>query len=434
MLFIALLIASTFGIAGAAAYFSVYGLAYTFSGVFWSVVAMGTSLEAGKLIAASYLYRYWDRTNLWLKSYLLFGIASLMILTSTGIFGYLSSGYQQDVLPLKQKQEQVTLLEDERTRALARKKQIDDLLAGQTSVTTVNKANGTIDPNAARLLREASKSRAAVAGQYKTEQETITKRVGELDTQMLALKQELIKVEAHTGPITYIAKAFGFGSDDATKYLIFLIIFAFDPMAVALTIATNTALKHRKDDLEAAAKADVIEDAVTEVKQPDALMEPEVFVYDVPTPKTDAAFKEFIAAKQLDEQEDDKPTPMPPYAPVVEAPVFKEPINLADLKPVEVAPEPVEEPFADDEPRDPEPEPVVEPAPVIQRTGAPRRQRAYSGLNQNLTSDKIAEIVNHYRYLKGKIDAGDTLSADEQWEFDSAENILRRSGYSMYLD
>ena len=110
--FIVLLALTTTFIAGSAAFFSVYGLASTFSGTFWSVVLMGSSLEAGKLIAASYLYRYWHVTNFWLKTYLMAGVAALMLLTSTGIFGYLSSGYQTDVLPLKQIEQQVKVLEN----------------------------------------------------------------------------------------------------------------------------------------------------------------------------------------------------------------------------------------------------------------------------------------------------------------------------------
>jgi hypothetical protein len=247
MLFIILLVAATMAIAGAAAFFSVYGLAHTFSGTFWSVVVMGGSLEAGKLIAASYLYRYWTRTHWILKTYLISGIVALMIMTSTGIFGYLSSGYQADVLPLKQLNEQIRLLEDERIRTIDRKKQIDDQLSKGPVVGNV--ASGSkIDPNAAKTIREARRSQESLNKQYKAEQEQTTKRVAELDQQLLELKQQLVKTEAHIGPITYIASAFGAEADDATKYLILLIIFAFDPMAVALTIAVNNAIRLRQED------------------------------------------------------------------------------------------------------------------------------------------------------------------------------------------
>ncbi|TFG96795.1 hypothetical protein E4H12_10255, partial [Candidatus Thorarchaeota archaeon] len=236
MFFIFLLVLSTIAIAGSAAYFSVYGLANTFSGVFWAVVLMGGSLEAGKLIAASYLYRYWDRTNWFLKTYMMAGVFALMALTSGGIFGYLSSGYQADVLPLKQLESQITLLEDEKVRAIQRKTDIDKQIS--------------------QLPPKYVTSRLRLIKGFQAEQKLVTDRIKELDVEVLALKQKQIKTEAHIGPITYIAKAFDAPTDEATKWLIFLIIFAFDPMAVALTLAVNIALRRREEDMaEAKAQA-----------------------------------------------------------------------------------------------------------------------------------------------------------------------------------
>ena len=83
--------------------------------------------------------------------------------------------------------------------------------------------------------------------QYTQEQQTLQQRVAELDKQLLDLKQQLVKTEAHIGPITYVAKVFDFAVDDATMYLILLIIFAFDPMAVALTLAVNVVLELRRN-------------------------------------------------------------------------------------------------------------------------------------------------------------------------------------------
>lgn len=157
MIFLILLILTTAAIAGSAAFFSVYGLAYTFSGTFWSVVVMGGSLEAGKLMAASYLYRFWNNTHLLLRWYLMAGVIALMLLTSAGIFGYLSSGYQADVLPLKEMNEQVRLLEDERQRAIDRKAQIDQQLMKGPTISSVTSGD-KIDPNAAKTIREARKA------------------------------------------------------------------------------------------------------------------------------------------------------------------------------------------------------------------------------------------------------------------------------------
>lgn len=250
MIFISLLVLVTLAIAGSAAFFSVYGLAATFSGAFWSVIMMGASLEAGKLIAASYLYRFWKETSWFLKAYLFAGITCLMLITSVGIFGFLSQGYQSDVLPLKQKQERVQLLEQEKERILQRKRQIDDLLARAPLLQNLQNQNGEIDSQTLRALRESNRTREQLSRQYKDEQQEVTNRLKQLDKELLELRQELIKTEVKIGPITYIAKVFGLPTDDATKYLIFLIIFAFDPMAIALTLAVNIALQKHKESKE----------------------------------------------------------------------------------------------------------------------------------------------------------------------------------------
>lgn len=409
MFFIALLILATTAIAGAAAYFSVYGLAYTFSGVFWSVVAMGASLEAGKLIAASYLYRYWHKTNILLKSYLMLGVVALMLMTSVGIFGYLSSGYQQDVLPLKMKTEQVQLLEEEKVRVMDRKRQIDDLMASSASVSTVEGTKG-IDRNAVRALRETTHARESLVKQYKTEQKDVTERLKQLDAELLVLRQDLIKVEAHIGPITYIAKAFDQPTDDATKWLIFLIIFAFDPMAVALTLAVNTALKVRREEKA----GNTFVDTYTLPAEPLVTLDPvpEVvsnMINAEPLPNDfDAVLRDNLW--DLYERE-----------PVTEHKPLEWDTTEAAIEPLEI----VEDFIATEEPNAP---------PEGSEIGSPRRTRPYANLwSGEQTQAKINELVNHYQYLNEKIASGQSLSKDEQWEHDATKKVLANAGFSQYL-
>lgn len=228
MLFIILLILTTTSIAGAAAFFSVYGLAHTFSGTFWSVVWMGGSLEAGKLVAASFAYRFWSNINWALKSFLIVSVAVLMLLTSVGIFGYLSSGYQTDTLTFKQNDQQIILLEKEEKELQARKKEIDKQIA-------------ELPANFVRGRRQLIQS-------FESETSRINKRLPEITSEIQRLKTEQVKAEAHVGPIIYIAKVFEMPTDNATKWLIFLLIFVFDPLAVTLTICVNIALKLRKEE------------------------------------------------------------------------------------------------------------------------------------------------------------------------------------------
>ena len=227
MLFTVLLSLTTFSIAGTAAFFSVYGLANMFAGYFWSVAFMGSALEAGKLIAASYLYRYWKQTSILMRTYLLFAVFVLMVITSTGIFGYLSAGYQSDTAPLKQSQQQISLIDNELVALQTRKLEID----GQ-----ISKLNATDVIGRQRLTR-----------MFDQEIRSINKWIPDLTQQKQQLMQKNLEIEAHVGPIVYIAGAFGLSTDDAIKYIILLLIAVFDPLAIILTICLNVVLAERRN-------------------------------------------------------------------------------------------------------------------------------------------------------------------------------------------
>jgi len=241
--FIIILIITTLAIAACAAFFSIYGLAAIFSGIFWPVVVMGTSLEAGKLVAASYVYRYRDSITKIMKTYLISAILVLMLITSAGIFGFLSMGYQQDTLPLKQQEQQIELLTSEKAELetfkkerLQRRKQIDADIAALPNnyVTGRQRLLKSYKPELDRLQNDIG---------------TYTKQISEKTLSISKLKQEKLISEVHTGPIIFIAQAFSSNTDSATKWMIILIMFAFDPLAVALVLATNHAIMERKKKL-----------------------------------------------------------------------------------------------------------------------------------------------------------------------------------------
>lgn len=240
MIFIALLILTTLSIAGSAAFFSIYGLAQIFTGSFWPVVVMASSLEAGKLVGASFLYRYWTKLSGWLKTYLIAAVVVLMVITSVGIFGFLSAAYQQDILPLEQKEQKIALLQEEKQEVadlkderLERKRQIDkDIASLPNNYITARQ----------RLLE----SFGPELEQLKIDIAEYTQRAREITDEVQVLKAETLEQRVHTGPIIYIAKVFETEVDEATKWLILIIIFAFDPLAVALTIGANIAIIERK--------------------------------------------------------------------------------------------------------------------------------------------------------------------------------------------
>jgi hypothetical protein len=239
MLFIFLLALITFSIASTAAFFSVYGLAHTFQGAFYAVIVMGTALEAGKLITASFLYRYWQRITLILKTYLCIAVFILMSITSIGIFAFLSKGYQEDTMPLKEITIKIDHLKMEVSSLQARKDKVE-----KSKDLAINTVVGITD----KTKRWQANTKANLTKSIVSEDADINSKLNAATSELNKLEEAKLNTELHVGPIIYIAQALGLAIDDATKYIILLIILVFDPFAVALTIGVNMALKFYKDD------------------------------------------------------------------------------------------------------------------------------------------------------------------------------------------
>lgn len=226
MVFIVLMFLTTTCVAGAAAFFSVYGLAHTFTAAFWSVVFMGGALEAGKLMITSYLYRFNDTLSFgrkWLGTLFVFG---LMLITSLGIYGYLADAYQAGSTDMKQINATLELKKTEQADLQKRKTDID----GQIALIPAKDVRGK-----QRLMT-----------QYGPEINTINKRLIEITAELQADTQKQITTDSHVGPIIFIAKIVGLEPDRAMSYFILFIIFMFDPVAIYLTVATNEAMAKYK--------------------------------------------------------------------------------------------------------------------------------------------------------------------------------------------
>lgn len=243
--FIILLILSTLSIAGSAAFFSVVGLARVFSGAFWSIIAMGSSLEAGKLVGASYLYRHWKEMNKAMRAYLLGAVVVLMGITSMGIFGYLSSAFQSNVLPYQQQQQQITLLESDKAEAEKLKTE------RMTREEEINKQIANLPDNFVRGRNSLMASNKEELEQIRTDVSHYTDQI-RTDTQQIGvLKAKVLEETAHVGPIIFISQVFGADVNQATKWLIILLILVFDPLAVILTVGTNLAIIKYKEEKKA---------------------------------------------------------------------------------------------------------------------------------------------------------------------------------------
>ena len=204
-------------VAGSAAYYSVFGLSKLFAGATIAVIIMAGSLEFAKLVSASFLYRYWKTINGWLKYYMTVGVVTLVLITSAGIFGFLSNAYQGATIEFE-KQSATLFYKEDRLVQLEEDK---GYLKEELEQSILDLPDNY--PTAKRKLRE----------EYNP-------KVLEINTQMLDIKQEigdlkvsLIETGVDVGPAIYLARIFGTDIDTVVKFFIFILIFVFDPMAVS---------------------------------------------------------------------------------------------------------------------------------------------------------------------------------------------------------
>ena len=218
-------------IAFSAAFFSVFGLSKLFAGAELSVIIMASSLEFGKLVAASFLYRYWDRINLLQKFYMTFATIVLIIITSAGIFGFLSNAYQGATVEFEKESTNLIFKED-RLKQL----QEDKIYLKEE-----------LDQAIADLPDNYRTARRKLREDYQPQISEINKQMIDLKGEIGELKTALVETGVDVGPVIYLARTFQTDIDTVVKFFIFILIFVFDPMAVMFVISYNVALENRED-------------------------------------------------------------------------------------------------------------------------------------------------------------------------------------------
>ena len=219
-------------IAFSAAFFSVFGLSKLFAGAELSVIIMASSLEFGKLVAASFLYRYWDKINLLQKFYMTFATIVLIIITSAGIFGFLSNAYQGATVEFEKESTNLIFKEDRLKQLQEDKVYLKEEL--QDAIEELPDNYRT----ARRKLRE----------DYQPQISEINKQMIDLKGEIGELKTALVETGVDVGPVIYLARTFQTDIDTVVKFFIFVLIFVFDPMAVMFVISYNVALEHRDEN------------------------------------------------------------------------------------------------------------------------------------------------------------------------------------------
>ena len=236
-----------------AAYFSVVGLMAVFASAAIPIAIMGGTLELAKVVTASWVYRNWQTAPFIIRTYLTISVVVLSLITSLGIFGYLSKAHLDQAIPSGDIAARLTLI-DEKIKVekdnidVNRKavKQMDDSVDQVMGRSTDEKGAD----KAASLRKAQQKERYRLLNEI----ETYNKRVAALNEERAPIASEIRKVEAEVGPIKYIAALiYDTQSTDtlekAVRWVIISLVLVFDPLAILLLIAANISLKQLKGEM-----------------------------------------------------------------------------------------------------------------------------------------------------------------------------------------
>ena len=265
-----LLLFCALGLSSTAAYYSVYGLSIIFSGVAIPVIIMGSFLEVSKIAIATYLHDSWKKTYGILKIYLTTAILVLSILTSIGIYGLLATGFQKSIAGLEINNKKINNIEVKKERFekikeehQKEKKVLDSDITNLRNALSTNTTTQTIDRKSGQVITRANTgNRNAFEKQLKIAQQSrdalsskidaINDSITNLDILILDITSKEIET-GELGAIKYLSEITGWDIKKTANFFILTLIFVFDPLAIALVIATNQSFKNyrrRKEDKE----------------------------------------------------------------------------------------------------------------------------------------------------------------------------------------
>jgi hypothetical protein len=234
-----------FTLAGCAAWFSVSGIAQLFVGATVAAGVMAASLEAAKIVSVSFLYRYWSDMSRTFRTYMWIGTVVLMLITSVGIYGYLTAAYAQAATGIRDRESRITLyqsqtksIEENIERLTVRSNQLIQLRGQQENRLDelVRLGRGTVTQQ--RIIREQD-----------TEITSLQKQINELSSRRDSLQLQSTNIEAEIGAsgklgtFYYVSSALGVSLDTVVKWFTLVIVFVFDPMSISLFLAYNLIVK-----------------------------------------------------------------------------------------------------------------------------------------------------------------------------------------------
>lgn len=253
------------GLSGTAAYYSVVGLSIVFVGVALPVIIMGSFLEVSKIAIATYLHDKWKETYGVLKIYLTIALVTLSLITSLGIYGLLSTGFQGNIAKLEINEKQVKNVEVKKKRfeevkdELTKEKttldgDITKLRDGLSNNTTTQSVDGRTGQIITRANNANRKSFEIQLSQAQVRRDTIAKRIDNMNDSITKLDVDILNMESEEisgselGALKYVSELLDWDIKRTANLFILILIFVFDPLAITLVIATNQAFKSRRKE------------------------------------------------------------------------------------------------------------------------------------------------------------------------------------------
>ena len=254
---------SALSVSASAAFYSVFGLSHLFAGASTQVMIMAGTLEVAKLVVASLLYQYWGKINKLLRIYFILATVVLMVITSGGIYGYLSGAYQETATQSEFLDKQVAIIEMKQDRFEEQKsdlkiekeaisKSISDLriaLSNPQQVQYIDRESGQLITTTSSSARRALQTelKTSIAERDITSQQliSITDSIALYDVKILDAQMGN-ETSRELGPLKYMAELTGMPMGSVVNWFMILIIFVFDPLAIAMVVAANMAFAHVK--------------------------------------------------------------------------------------------------------------------------------------------------------------------------------------------
>ena len=235
---------SALSVSLSAAFYSVVGLSKLFAGASLQVMIMAGSLEAAKLVIASLLYQYWAEINKFLRAYLVIATLVLITITSGGIYGFLSGAYQETATQSEFLDKEVAIIERKKERYENQSVQVRETITTTTTALSNPTMIQYVDVETGQLITTTSsrvrKMLQAELKESKTQLAALTDSITNLD--LAILSQQMDNESARElGPLKYMAQLTGQGMDKIVNWFMILIIFVFDPLAIAMVVAANVA-------------------------------------------------------------------------------------------------------------------------------------------------------------------------------------------------